>query len=79
MITVSSQLSFLESHLRGTGIAITSADATQIGILNLRARLTEMRQAGLVVRSTVLNKYGRRAFTVSARDTKGSRARLFVA
>jgi hypothetical protein len=72
------QNEFLEQHLRGTGRTLTArqAEATY-GIRNLRARMTEMRNAGLKVK-TEINTQGRMAYSVSARDVTGSRAARFV-
>lgn len=71
------QTSFLEQHLRGTGRTLTAAQAKQkFGIQNLRARMTEMRQAGLQVHTEV-NTVGRTAYSVSARDVNGKRSRVF--
>ena len=68
------QKEFLQNHLRGTGREITSAQAESLfGIRNLRARMTDLRQAGLVVR-TRTNYAGRTAYAVSSRDVTGSRA-----
>ena len=65
------QKTFLESHLRGTGVAMSSAQAAATyGIKNLRARMTELRQAGLTVRKHV-NTQGRTAYSVSRRDVFG--------
>jgi len=65
---------FLHSFLRGTGRSLTSREAeAKFGILNLRARLSEFRQAGLVVR-TKRTESGRTRYFVSARDVWGSRA-----
>jgi hypothetical protein len=72
------QNEFLEQHLRGTGRTMTArqAEATY-GIRNLRARMTEMRNAGLKVK-TEINTQGRTAYSVSARDVTGSRAGCFI-
>lgn len=71
------QNSFLEQYLRGTGRALSSRQAEALyGIMNLRARATELRQAGLIVR-THKNTEGRTAYSVSARDITGSRASVF--
>lgn len=72
------QNEFLESYLRGTGRNLSSAQAkSNYGIMNLRARMSELRAAGLkVVRKK--NTEGRSAYRVSARDTNGSRAAIFV-
>jgi len=72
------QLEFLENHLRGTGRELSSAQAeATYGILNLRARISEMRQLGLRVRTTV-NTEGRTAYAVSRRTVYGTQGKLFV-
>ena len=72
------QNEFLETYLRGTGKALSSAQAkSTYGIKNIRARMTEMRQAGLKVNRTV-NTEGRSAYSVSARDVTGSRSKAFA-
>jgi hypothetical protein len=71
----STQNEFLEQFLRGTGRTISSRQAeSTYGIKNIRARMSELRSAGLKVRS-VKNSMGRTAYTISARDVTGSRAR----
>ena len=73
-----SQTAFLEQYLRGTGKALTEADASaRFGIKNLRARMTDLRNAGLVVRTDVATT-GKTRYTVSARDVNGSRAKVFA-
>jgi len=73
-----SQTTFLEQYLRGTGKALTEADASaRFGIQNLRARMTDLRNAGLVVRTDVATT-GKTRYTVSARDVNGSRAKVFA-
>lgn len=71
------QNEFLESYLRGTGRTLSAKQAQSLyGIKNIRARMTEFRQAGLRVgRST--NTEGRSAYSVSSRDVHGSRASVF--
>ncbi len=72
------QKEFLESYLRGTGNSLSSAQAASTyGIKNLRARMTEFRQAGLRVRK-YKNTEGRAQYTVSARDITGSRSAVFA-
>lgn len=72
------QNQFLESYLRGTGRALSSAQArSTYGIKNLRARMTEFRHAGLVVRKS-LNSEGRTSYAISSRDVVGMRDRRFV-
>ena len=69
---------FLEDHLRGTGRTMTEAQArATYGIQNLRARISELRQAGMIVR-VEKNTEGRAKYAVSARDVTGSRAKIFV-
>ena len=72
-----SQNAFLENYLRGTGRTLTAADArARFGISNLRARVSELRNAGLVVR-TEESTTGRARYRVSARDITGSRSKVF--
>ena len=73
-----SQNTFLEQYLRGTGRTLTERQAAATyGIKNLRARMTEFRHAGLKVNTTT-NTEGRAAYSVSARDVTGSRASRFA-
>jgi hypothetical protein len=73
------QVEFLEQFLRGTGKSLSEAQAkATYGIQNLRARMTDLRQAGLVVRREK-NTEGRAKYSVSARDVYGSRAKYFTA
>lgn len=70
---------FLENYLRGTGRSITEAQArSTYGIKNLRARLTEFRQAGLRVVRVPTQTTGRSAWRVSRRDQEGLQGRRFV-
>lgn len=72
------QLAFLHNYLRGTDRSITSRQAESLyGIKNLRARITELRYAGLRVR-TEKNSEGLTRYSISARDITGSRASLLV-
>ena len=72
------QLEFLEQHLRGTGRSLSSRQAAATyGIKNLRARLSEMRMAGLRVR-TSRNSTGRTTYSISRRDVFGDQFRIFV-
>ena len=72
------QKEFLENHLRGTERTMSEAQAkATYGIQNLRARICELRQAGLVVH-TEKNTSGRAAYRMVARDVVGSRAKVFA-
>jgi len=72
------QNEFLEQHLRGTGRAISARQANSLyGIKNIRARMSELRNAGLRVNRKA-NTEGRSAYSVSARDLTGSRSQLFA-
>jgi hypothetical protein len=72
------QNQFLESYLRGPGRTLSAKQANSLyGIRNIRARMTELRQAGLKV-SRKPNTEGRGAYSVSARDVSGSRATVFA-
>jgi len=68
-----SQKQFLNETLRGTGVAMSKAQAAKLGIKNLSARMSELRKEGLVVKV----KAG--TYTVAARDVNGSRARKVFA
>jgi len=71
------QNEFLEQHLRGTGRAMSAAQAqATYGIKNIRARMTELRGAGLKV-NRATNTEGRAAYSISSRDVTGSRAAIF--
>ena len=72
------QKEFLEDFLRGTGRSLTEAQArATYGIQNLRARISELRQAGMIVRTEKTTE-GRAKYAVSSRDVNGSRAKIFV-
>ena len=71
------QLEFLEKHLRGTGRSLTSRQArATYGIKNLRARISELRKYGLRVR-TRPTAGGCVAYTISRRNVVGEQYRLF--
>lgn len=73
------QKSFLETYLRGTGKSLTAADAkARFGIQQLPARMSELKAAGLVVKTDVAST-GKTRYSVVARDVNGSRARMFAA
>ena len=74
----STQVAFLEKHLRGTNREMSAAQAkATYGIGNLRARMTELRQAGLRVRKGV-NTEGRTTYAISRRDVFGDQFKLFA-
>lgn len=78
LVKVKNQVSFLEKHLRGTNKTLSVAQAqANYGIAKLTARISEMRSAGLVVK-TIKNSAGNTAYRISARDVNGSRARMFA-
>jgi hypothetical protein len=61
------QNEFLVKHLRGTGREITPAQAeATYGILNLSARMSELREGGFRVR-TRKNTVGTTSYAVSRR------------
>ena len=71
------QKAFLESHLRGTGVAMSAAQARgTYGIKNMRAVVSTMKQHGLTVRKQ-LNTAGRTAYSISRRDALGLQGKLF--
>ena len=72
------QKTFLETYLRGTGKTLTSADAAaRFGIQKLSARMSELKAAGLSVRTTVATT-GKTKYGITARDQAGSRAKMFA-
>jgi hypothetical protein len=72
------QVTFLEGHLRGTGRQMSEAQArATYGIMNLRARMSDLRAAGLKIR-VQKNTEGKAAYAISARDVHGSRAQMFA-
>ncbi len=74
----STQKSFLESHLRGTGRALSSAQARETyGIMNLRARISEMRSVGLTVRKQI-NSTGKTAYSIARRDAAGVQSKIYA-
>lgn len=68
----------LEAYLRGTGRSITFGQAEAIfRVKNLRARMSEFRQAGLRV-LTSKTKSGKTAYSVSRRHVvTGNKVKLF--
>jgi len=75
---VKNQKSFIETYLRGTGRTLSAAQArANYGIAQLPARLFEMKQAGLIVK-TVKNTTGNTAYKMTARDVSGSRSKVFA-
>lgn len=73
-----SQKAFLENYLRGTGRTLTSADAkARFGITQLAARVSELRDAGLDVRTEPATT-GKARYRMVARDVNGRRAKVFV-
>lgn len=75
---VSNQKAFLEKYLRGTGRTLSDAQAkANYGINKLSARISEMRDAGLVI-YTDENTAGKATYRIVARDVNGSRAVKFA-
>jgi hypothetical protein len=67
----STQNVFLHEYLRGTGKTLTARQAlSKYNIKNLRARISELRQAGLVV-VTEKTRDGFNKYSVSQRDIWG--------
>lgn len=78
LVKVKNQASFLETYLRGTGRTLSADQAkANYGIAKLTARISELRSAGLQVK-TVTNTAGKTAYKISARDVNGSRAKMFA-
>jgi hypothetical protein len=75
---VKNQKAFLETYLRGTGKTLSAVQAkANYGIAQLPARIYEMKQAGLVVK-TLTNTSGNTAYRIVARDVSGSRSKIFA-
>ncbi len=73
----STQVAFLETHLRGTGREMSAAQASATySIKNLRARMSDLRAAGLRVRKGV-NTQGNTTYAISRRDVFGDQSRMF--
>lgn len=73
----SKQTTFLESYLRGTGRSLSAAQAeATYQIRNLRARMTDLRNAGLKVRTST-NTSGKTTYSVSRRDVFGGQFKMF--
>jgi len=72
------QKTFLENYLRGTGKTLTAADAkARFGIQQLPARMSELKAAGLNVKTSVAST-GKTRYGITARDVNGSRAKMFA-
>lgn len=72
------QNQLLVSYLRGTGRGISAPQATALfGIKNLRARMSDLRQAGLRIRKT-MNTEGNTTYFVSRRLVDGTQGYVSV-
>lgn len=72
------QLEFIETHLRGTGRTLTAAQArATYGIKNLRAVMSTARMQGLRVR-TAQNSVGNTTYAVSRRTVAGYQGKLLA-
>ncbi len=72
------QNQLLVSYLRGTGRGISAPQATALfGIKNLRARMSDLRQAGLRIRKT-MNTEGNTTYFVSRRLIDGTQGCVSV-
>jgi hypothetical protein len=72
------QNELLVSYLRGTGRGISAPQARALfGVKNLRARMSDLRQAGLTVRKAI-NTEGNTTYFVSRRAIDGSQAYIAV-
>ena len=78
LVKVKNQKAFLESYLRGTGKALSAAQArANYGIQQLPARIFELKAAGMQVRTST-NTTGNTVYKIVARDTSGSRSKIFA-
>lgn len=75
----STQNAFLVDYLRGTNRSLTVRQAQSLySIQNLRARISELRDAGLRVRTERTATGRANKYFVSARDIYGSRANVLA-
>ncbi len=75
----STQNKFLEQYLRGTNRTLTEAQASALfGIQNLRARVSELRNIGLNVKTVSTKTTSRSAYKVSRRDVYGAQFKLYA-
>jgi Helix-turn-helix domain len=73
----STQVAFLEKYLRGTNRTLTEAQASALfGIQNLRARVCELRDIGLNVKTVPTKTTRRSAYRISRRDVYGSQFKM---
>jgi hypothetical protein len=71
------QLQFLQSLLRGTNTSITAKQAGEdFDIQKFHARIFELKQAGLRIRTKRTGTHKELAYKVSARNLLGSRAKI---
>lgn len=78
IMALSSQTVQLHNYLRGTTRTLTAKQAEKkFSIRNLSARITELKDLGLRVRSTK-TRTGEVKYAVSARDITGSRRSLIT-
>jgi hypothetical protein len=72
------QNELLVSYLRGTGRGISAPQARALfGVKNLRARMSDLRQAGYRIRKAI-NTEGNTTYFVSRRAIDGSQAYICV-
>lgn len=70
----STQNAFLVDYLRGTNRSLTVRQARSLfGIQNLRARISELRNLDLVVRTSKTSNGRSNKYQISSRDLWGSR------
>lgn len=73
----STQMAFLEKHLRGTGRTLTSAQAASLyGVRNLSARVSELRDLGLNIQTIPTKTTTRSQYKMSRRDVFGNQFKL---
>ena len=74
----STQNAFLETYLRGTDRSLTEDQARALfNVQNLRARMTELRAAGLNIRLIPTKTTSKTAYKVSRRDVFGGQYKMF--
>jgi len=73
------QVQFLHDYMRGTNVTLTAEEAAEkFNIKSLARRMTDLREAGLKVKTISAGSGRKVAYKVSARDVNGSRAKLAI-
>ena len=73
------QNEWIHDYLRGKNRTLTAAEAeARYNIKNLRARMTQLRQLGLVIRTNEKTKKGMTKYSIASKDIFGSKSPFFL-